>query len=791
VVTKQALQSATVPAGLENWVAHRLVSAHQRIILILTAGHLLNMAAIVAVFAKRGNFFSLAIISAILTAACGHRLWIGKHIREERAQGNAQATIRKLEQNTIVLAMTFSGTVAWLMPMASAQRQLLLATAAATLIAAAGYTMRTLPRAALAYIAILSIGVMSGLIRAGGVEAIATCVLLMASAILLGRMAIMAHRLFVVRILRERDAANAAETVRLLLNDYEDHGSDWLFELSGDGKLYNVTSRFAQAAGRPIDQLEGTDFAGLFVAAPETDQLRGHVDARRAFRGLALRLTDGDDAEPKWWSVSGRPTSGGATSIACYRGVICDITVEKQAEARVRHLAHFDSLTELPNRLRFTSMLNRAFSQRDELALRIATIYIDVDNFKSINDMFGHPVGDTFLRQVADRLQANVEGRNLGSEMQLVARLGGDEFAIMLIGEDVAEQTPRLAAQLVEDLAKPYLVADHEINSSISVGFALAPEHATSAPALLSNADIALYAAKARGRNQWLKFEPGMDLAVQQRHALERDLRSALANDEMRLFLQPLVDVESGQQTGFEALIRWDHPIRGLVAPLDFIPVAEESGLIVPIGEWVLRNAIAEAATWHVPMSIAVNLSPVQLRSANLLPTVVNALAHSGLDPARLELEITEGVLMHDSEANIAILNRLHALGVKIALDDFGTGYASLNYLLTFPFDKIKIDRSFITDLETREDCREIVGAVIGLANRLGMCTLAEGVEQEAQLVKLREQGCEMVQGWLFGKALPAEHYGSELRPGLVDNGQSIDGVQPPLRRTDAHRRAA
>jgi diguanylate cyclase (GGDEF)-like protein len=443
--------------------------------------------------------------------------------------------------------------------------------------------------------------------------------------------------------------------------------------------------------------------------------------------------------------------------------VISDITAEKQAEARVRHMAHYDSLTELPNRLMFNMGLNRAFADKRNQQ-RIALMYIDVDVFKSVNDMFGHPVGDAFLRAVASRLDACVTSTQLAGEAHLVARLGGDEFAVMLVGENVADQSIRLAEKLVEALAQPFEMSGHEINSSISVGVALAPEHGNTAQVLQSNADIALYVAKDEGRNRWEMFAPGMDVAVQERHAIERDLRSALVNDELRLFLQPLVDVETGKQAGFESLIRWEHPERGLVMPLDFIPVAEESGLIVPIGEWVLRTAMAEAASWEEPMTIAVNLSPVQLRSPNLLPTIINGLAETGLDPARLELEITEGVLLHDSEANIETLNRLHALGVKIALDDFGTGYASLNYLLTFPFDKIKIDRSFVTDLETRQDCREIVGAVIGLANRLGMCTLAEGVEHEAQLIKLREQGCEMVQGWLFGKAMPAAHYALERK---------------------------
>ncbi len=782
MVTKKAFQTVNIPAGLEGWVAHRLVSAHQRILKLLIAGHLLNIGLLALVF--YGEVSSLLLFGAVgaVVATCAHRWWLGERIRSEKAKVDAQQSITAMERNTLVLGGIIAITITWLMPGSPALKQVFLAIAATSHMAAAGYTMRTLPRAALAYIAILGVGVVFGVLRTRDADALAICALIIASSLLLSQMAITAHRLFVIRILKERDATAASETVRLLLNDYEDQGSDWLFELTEEGKLYNVSNRFAEATGLTVEMLNGREFASLFTPSPEVDQLRDHMAERRAFRSLTLSLQQQGGGDVKWWSASGRPANGGPTSLVRFRGVICDISAEKQAEARVRHLAHYDSLTELPNRLKFTLALNRAFAETNAPEQQIAALYVDVDNFKSINDMFGHLVGDAFLRTVAGRLQRAISESHLGSELNLAARLGGDEFAVMLIGRDAGEQVSRLAERIVTDLAQPYTVQGHEINSSVSIGIAIAPQHANSAQVLLSNADIALYAANDRGRNQWQMFATGMDTAVQERHALERDLRSALTNEELRLYLQPLVDVESGQEAGFEALVRWQHPVRGLVAPLDFIPVAEESGLIVPIGEWVLRTAIREAASWDVPMTIAVNLSPVQLRSANLLPTVINALGESGLDPSRLELEITEGVLMHDSEANIATLNRLHALGVKIALDDFGTGYASLNYLLTFPFDKIKIDRSFVTDLETRQDCREIVGAVIGLANRLGMCTLAEGVEQEAQLIKLREQGCEMVQGWLFGKALPAEHYGEQLR-GMSDAAQAEASAQQPRRR--------
>lgn len=751
LVSKRERLYAVIPRGLESWVANRTINAHFRIVPALLLGHMLNAVLICVVFYGSVATPVLAVWLGVMAAICAHRLYLkqkcGRNIED------ALKLMRFLDFNSAAMAMVPALALNWLLPGGTATEQVFLAILGTSLIGAAAFTMRTLPRGALAYIAIVTTGMVIALLRTTTLEALAACVLLISSGILFARMALMAHRLFVVRIVKERDATNSAETVRMLLNDYEDQGSDWLFELDGEGRVVGASTRFASVLGKAPAELNGNPFASLFRATPETGQLVDHIAQRRAFRSLVLPVAS-EDGAGHWWAVSARPC-GGADSIVQYRGVISDISSEKQAEERVRHMAHYDSLTGLPNRLMFTSALNRMVADRNE-ATRLAVLLIDIDHFKAVNDMYGHPVGDAFLRAVAVRIGETAGAIGMGGEGYIIARLGGDEFAILTGGADAVDQSIRLAERLVEAFAAPFQVDAHEIVSSVSIGIALAPDHAATAQGLQSNADIALYVAKDGGRGRWEMFEPGMDTAVQERHALARDLRHALARDEMRLFLQPLVNVETGTEVGFEALARWENGSRGMVMPNDFIPIAEETGLIVPIGEWVIRTALAEAARWPEPLSIAVNLSPVQLRSNNLVPTIMHALAETGIDPARVEFEITESVLMNDCEANIAVLNRLHALGTKIALDDFGTGYASLNYLLTFPFDKIKIDRSFISDLESREDCRAIVGAVIGLASQLGMCTLAEGVEHEAQLVRLRQQGCEMVQGWLFGKALPA-----------------------------------
>jgi predicted signal transduction protein with EAL and GGDEF domain len=355
------------------------------------------------------------------------------------------------------------------------------------------------------------------------------------------------------------------------------------------------------------------------------------------------------------------------------------------------------------------------------------------------------------LQAIAQRLELCI------SPDDMVARLGGDEFAMLLTGNDAHIRAEFVANCVIEAVNAPVELDGHYILPATSIGIAIGPDHGDDADTLLRNADLALYVAKHNGRNRFAAFAPGMDVAAQARRQLETDMRNALASDQLRLVYQPLVDINTREVSGYEALLRWEHPERGTVMPVDFIPVAEETGLIVQLGEWVIRTGLTELAHWHAPISLSINLSPTQMRSGNLIPTIINALARANVDPGRVEFEITETVLMHDTDANLAVLHRLRDIGVRISLDDFGTGYSSLNYLRSFPFDKIKIDRCFVTDVDVRTDCQAIVKAVTGLATSLGMTTTAEGVEHEAQLEELRAQGCSQVQGYLFSHAVPAD----------------------------------
>jgi len=444
-------------------------------------------------------------------------------------------------------------------------------------------------------------------------------------------------------------------------------------------------------------------------------------------------------------------------------GVVEDVTERARAEERIAHMAHHDALTDLPNRVLLRERLEAGLAhvRRGE---QLAVHYLDLDTFKTINDTLGHPAGDELLKVVAERLCACVR------EVDAVARLGGDEFAVIQTGLKDVNEAAGLAQRIRDALKVPCDLNGQLINIDSSIGIACAPSDGTDADQLLKNADMALYRAKADGRANFRFFEPAMDAIIKARRALEVDMRKAVAAREFAVYYQPLIDVESNEICGCEALLRWIHAERGPVSPTDFIPVAEETGLIVPLGEWVLRQACAQAATWPRDLKVSVNISPVQFANQNIVLVIMNALATSGLAANRLELEITEAVFLQNNQATRTTLHQLRELGVRIAMDDFGTGYSSLSYLRSFPFDKIKIDRSFIADLSDTPDSIAIVRAITNLACNLNMTTTAEGVETQEQLETVKALGCTEVQGYLFAPAMAAEDFARLFLPRAAAN---------------------
>ena len=433
-----------------------------------------------------------------------------------------------------------------------------------------------------------------------------------------------------------------------------------------------------------------------------------------------------------------------------------DVTERHRAEESIAHMARHDALTQLPNRVLLREKMAEGLARVESVGEPMAVFYLDLDNFKGVNDTLGHPIGDRLLGVIAERV------RNTVGENDTIARLGGDEFAV-LQSRSSAEAAGALARRLVEIISEPIEIDGQEINSSVSIGIALAPNDGSAADHLMKCADLALYRAKAEGRGTFRFFEAHMDARIQRRRALEVDLRRALVAGEFSIAYQPQINLASNELVAMEALLRWTHAERGPVPPSEFIPLAEEMGLIVPLGEWVMREACNEAARWPEPIKVAVNLSPVQFRNRGLVTTVTQALATARLAPRRLEVEITEAVLLQDDEAVVMMLHRLRALGVRVAMDDFGTGYSSLSYLRSFPFDKIKIDRSFIHDLDRNRDSAMIIKAIASLGASLGIETTAEGIETEEQLEIVRRAGCTEMQGYLASRPVPAAEVGDVI----------------------------
>jgi diguanylate cyclase (GGDEF)-like protein len=460
-------------------------------------------------------------------------------------------------------------------------------------------------------------------------------------------------------------------------------------------------------------------------------------------------------------SVQNQPAAGGGW-VAMHE----DITARQRAEARIAHMARHDALTNLPNRAHFAEQLELLVTQLGDDGAPFNVFLFDLNRFKAVNDSLGHPIGDGLLEAIAERL------RGPALAAYSAARFGGDEFALLQTEEgDQRENAVVLANRLQAALSEPYRIDGHQIVIGISIGIALAPEHGTSQIELLKNADLALYRAKT-GRLGYQFYEPAMDSEAQLRRELEVDLRDALAKQQFVLHYQTIIDVPSRKVCGVEALVRWNHPRRGLLGPDRFVPIAEELGLIIPIGEWILRQACRDAKAWPEHIKLAVNLSPVQFRSGNLLTCVTDALVESDLPPTRLELEVTESVLLENNDDNLAALHQLKASGVAISLDDFGTGYSSLSYLRIFPFDKIKIDKSFVAEFSNRADCAAIVCAVTGLGRSLQLDTIGEGVETVEQFELLRAAGCSLVQGFLFSRPVPASELDLAADPDVKLSGK-------------------
>lgn len=540
-----------------------------------------------------------------------------------------------------------------------------------------------------------------------------------------------------------------------LLEEFESSEKGWFWETTREGVLSYISTSVARALSRePADLLE-RPFTDLI--STETDEgaatsertLGFYLSSHVAFTDLIVRAKTKNEI---WWSISGRPVHDEVGRFFGFRGFASDLTKMRQSEVELDRLARQDSLTGLANRQALRRALDDALVSAVRRKHRCSVFLLDLDRFKAVNDTLGHPAGDTLLRLVSLRL------RDVIGDAGQVGRLGGDEFEIVLPNTSAKDDLSRLAQGIIDSLSRPYTINGTAVSIGASVGIVTSDYDDRTSDDLMRDADLALYAAKAAGKGCFRFFAPEMHEAARERQLMESDLRVALEKGQLRLVYQPCVDASSEEVTGFEALIRWDHPDHGPVSPVQFIPLAEEIGLINEIGEWVLRTACAEAANWPQHVSVAVNLSPVQFKS-HALPTMVRTvLSETDFPAKRLELEITEGVFLNNDEHVHEMIQSLKAIGLKLALDDFGTGYSSLSYLQRVPFDKIKIDQSFVRgacDPESRNAA--LIRAMVGLASDLKMQTTAEGVETQEELTLVRDLGCSLVQGYIFGKPMPLE----------------------------------
>lgn len=735
-----------------------LIHAARHFALFLLAANLIGAAFVTMLFARFVPLVPLAGWATTLAVVA-----VGVAVRRLRgtASHDDHATPHELRGTAwegLLLALAWSAAPLLFGDAGDTAATLGMWVVLAVLMTGAAMAMAPLLLSTLSLLAAVTIAAVLPLALRGGHVAAAAATLFVALLAIaaIGRARTLAQVSAAAASLRDRDA-----TVSLLLGE-SGHGGDdpsagWLWETDAARRIVAASPRFALACGIAPGALEGQPLLPVLAGptwdsgdvAPGLRQVAERMKSRTGFRDIALPVTIG--GEERWWSLTAAPRVDAEGRFAGFRGLGTDITEQRAARDRHHRLARQDTLTGLPNRLHVAEALTAALEQARKWNARCAVLTIDLDRFATVNDTFGHPVGDRLLGIVARRLVAAAGDETVG-------RLDGDAFALVLRDGDGAAKIERLARSIIDRVAQPCDVDGHTLTIGASIGTATFPRDGGSAEALLHAADLALGRAKARGRGVVQAFEPGIQAEADRRRMLMAALHEALEKGELHLHYQPIVDAPGGTLCGFEALLRWHHPTLGAIPPATFIPIAQETRLIAPIGDWVLRTACAEAVGWPEALRLSVNVAAEQLQQPQFLGIVASALGHGGLAPARLDLEMTEGVYLRAGIAESDMPDRLRALGVGLSLDDFGTGASALGYLGQARFSSVKIDRSFVSRAaKGAGDAVAIIRAVVAMADSLGMATIAEGVETDAELRTIRDLGCSHVQGHYFGRPLPAD----------------------------------
>lgn len=730
----------------------RQMASMSRVTGIILLSNVLNVLAIVGVFLPKTHALYLSIWAAFGLLIVGTA--VVKHLQYLRIDPQRRNNRRALADYTKVSAlMGVLWGVAPLMVLSpdDPHGHMVMGIISAGMMFAGGFLLSRIPVAAIAFMVPTALGMATALSLAPGAQHAMMSVMMLYYLAVLLIAVLWTHRQFVEQYLGEAAIQEQSQLIGLLLRDFEESTSDLLWQTDTNGVLQDIP--LIGDAGEPAwtgrgALPRGTAFLTMFRTGKPRDALKRALAGRQPFRDIVVALKNKDGREC-WWSITGKPVieQGEFTG---FRGVATDVTQSKEIEDRIARMAHFDALTGLPNRITMQERLESIMASLPTPPACRALLLMDLDNFKWVNDTLGHPAGDELLRQMSARLTA------AATDADFMARLGGDEFAMIVERPDEAALEEFLDT-LAKEMARPYDLWGSSANCSASIGVRPFDPDTADARIMMRHADLALYQAKHLGRAKWCMFSGELEERAQAKLDIQEELQRAIEHNQLRVYFQPIVDAETHATVACETLVRWEHPERGLVFPGEFIEHAEENGLITRMGEWVIRAALAEAARLPEHMRISVNISPLQIHSATLVSTIVNAIGANGINPARLELEITETALLSNTDVTLRRLHQLRDLGISIALDDFGTGYSSLSYLRAFPFDRIKIDRSFVADIESRADSQAITLATVNLAKSLGMRCTAEGVETHYQAEYLRQLGCEELQGFFVSRAMPLD----------------------------------
>lgn len=714
-----------------------------RVTPLMMAANVLNAAIIYFYLQDKpgAGFLAVWFAGLVVFAAIGLADWFRKRNRPRPVRASMRG-IRNIVRNAVLIAAFWGALPMIMYGNGDAETRLMIVMVAAGMLGGGCIVLYVVPQAMLAWIAVLTAGYFAATLTSGHVVDWSTSALLAIYVISLTRSGYSMWKTFTEARLGMIEIRDQSETIEMLLDDFSENARDWLWETDASGNVVRGSQQFEERLGLKLNAI-GPDGAIACGDYRSWDVLWTHFMHHTPFVDVQSHLLAGGDE--RWLSMSGKPLFDETGRFLGFRGVASDITNQKLAEVRIAELAYRDALTGLVNRATFRAELEKCVASREGTR---ALFCIDLDGFKPVNDTYGHATGDALLTEIGQRL------RRATDEGDIVARLGGDEFAILSGAPMTTASASRLAEKLLAYVSEPLTIGDRRVSVGASIGISFSGVDGVEASTLLHQADLALYRSKKQGKGTYRFFEIAMDEVERQRRLIEANLRQAVSERSLTLNFQPLVEARDGRPAGFEALVRWYHEDHGNVSPADFIPIAEKTGLIGEIGEWVLLEACREASRWPGHLKVSVNLSPQQFNDGLLLSHVRNALAQSGLEPSRLEIEITESLFMENTDAVIDALEQIRSAGVSIALDDFGTGYSSLSYLLKFPFDRLKIDRSFVQTVESDPVAKNVLEAIAKLGRILELSVTAEGVETTEQADMLRAMSVTHLQGFLFGSPL-------------------------------------